>query len=100
MIGLAPPPSVDFDVQTFMVESYRPNEAADAFAETVRRAASEAAAMTEQGVPVRYLGSVYVPEDECSFCCFEAEDAEAVCEASRRAGVSYSRVVEAVFVER
>ena len=52
------------------------------------------------GTPVLYLGSVYVPDEECSFCCFEAEDAEAVGEANRRAGVSYSRLVEAVFVER
>ena len=56
--------------------------------------------MTEQGRPVRYLGSVYVPDEECSFCCFEAEDAEAVREANRRADLPVSRVVAAVVIER
>ena len=41
--------------------------------------------MTDELVSVRYLGSVYVPGEECSFCCFEARDAETVREANRRA---------------
>jgi hypothetical protein len=56
--------------------------------------------MTDQGASVRYVGSVYVPEEECSFCCFEACDAEAVREANRRAGVPFWRVVRAVVIER
>jgi hypothetical protein len=88
------------EVPTFMVERYVPGIDSDRFAEAVHRAASAAAALTEQGVPVRYLGSVYVPREECSFCCFEAHDAEAVREANRRAGVPFWRVVDAVFVER
>lgn len=85
---------------TFMVERYVPGMAYATFAEAVQRAASAAAAMTEQGVPVRYLGSVYVPAEECSFCCFEAQDAEAVSDANRRAGVPFWRVVQARFIER
>ena len=85
---------------TFMVERYVPAVDADAFAEAVHRSASAAAALTGQGVPVRYLGSVYVPDEECSFCCFEARDADAVEEANRRAGLPFWRVVRAVFIER
>jgi hypothetical protein len=85
---------------TFMVERYVPGVACDRFAEAVQRAASAAAALTEQGVPVRYLGSVFVPAEECSFCCFEARDGEDVREANRRAGVPFWRVVRAVFIER
>ena len=51
-------------------------------------------------MPVRYLGSVYVPKDECSFCCFEARDAEAVREVNRRAGIPFWRVVDAEVIER
>jgi hypothetical protein len=87
-------------VRTFMVERYVPGVNADTFAEAVHRAASAAAMLTEHGVPVRYLGSVYVPKEECSFCCFEARDAEAVREANRRAGVPFWRVVRAVFIEQ
>jgi hypothetical protein len=84
----------------FMVERYLPGVSYPTFTEAVRRAASVAAAMTDQGVPVRYVGSVYVPKDECSFCCFEARDAEAVHEANRRAGVPFWRVVHAEVIER
>ena len=83
-----------------MVERYVPGADRDAFAEAVRRAACAAAAMTAQGKPVRYLGSVYVPNEECSFCCFEACDADAVGEANRQADVAFWRVVRAVFIER
>ena len=83
-----------------MVERYVPGVDSAGFAEAALRAASAAAAMTEQGRPVRYLGSVYVPEEECSFCCFEAHDAEAVREANRRAGVPFWRVVDAAFIEQ
>ena len=81
-----------------MVERYLPGMACGTFAEAVRGAASAAAAMTEQGESVRYLGSVYVPKEECSFCCFEARDAEAVREANHRAGVPFWRVVGARWI--
>jgi Protein of unknown function (DUF4242) len=83
-----------------MVERYIAGLAPYAFSDAVRRMSSAAEASTEQGVPVRYLGSVYVAEEECSFCCFEAGDAEAVREVNRRAGVPFWRVVDAEFVER
>jgi hypothetical protein len=85
---------------TFMVERYVPGLSYDQFAEAVRRAACAAETMSGQGTPVRYLGSVYVPEEECSFCCFEARGTEAVREANRRAGVPFWRVVRAVVIER
>ena len=40
------------------------------------------------------------PDENCSFCCFEARDAESVREANDRAGVRFWRIVAAVFVER
>lgn len=83
-----------------MVERYLPGVTQATFAEAVRRAASAAAAMTDRGVPVHYLGSVYVPNEESSFCCFEARDTEAVREANRRADVPFWRVVSAVVIER
>lgn len=84
---------------TFMVERYLPGVEYDTFAEAVQRAASAAAAMTELGVPVRYLGSMFVAEEECCFCRFEGRDVEAVREANRRAGLPFWRVIGAHFIE-
>lgn len=84
---------------TFMVERYLPGITYRQFAEAMSRAAAAGTAMTAQGEPIRYLGSLYVPADECSFCCFEARDAAAVREANRRADVPYWRVVRAEMLE-
>ncbi len=84
---------------TFMVERYLPGIAYDAFADSIARAAAAAAELTRQGVPVAYLGSTFVPEEESCFCRFQGRDIEAVREVNRLADVPFWRVVEAVFVE-
>jgi hypothetical protein len=58
------------------------------------RAATEA--MARQGFPVRYLHSIFVPEDEACFHLLEAPSAEAVRRASERVDFAYERIVQAV----
>lgn len=41
--------------------------------------------MTAEGTPVRFLRSIFVPEDESCFFLYEARDPETVGEAVRRA---------------
>jgi len=84
-------------VPTFLVERYLPGVERHALTTAVRRVSSAAAAMSEQGVCVRYLGSTFVPEEEYCACRFEAPSIEAVREANRRAGLSFWRVVGASF---
>jgi hypothetical protein len=62
-------------------------------AESARCAAKE---LTREGTPVRYLRSIFVPEDETCFFLYEAVSAEAVQEAARRAELPFDRVTEAV----
>src|SRR5262245_55723924 len=80
----------------FMVERYLPGIDRRSLADAVRRTASAASEMTQEGSPVTYVGSTFVPVEESCFCLFEGRDVEAVQEANRRAGVPYWRVVEAV----
>jgi uncharacterized protein DUF4242 len=84
---------------TFIVERYLPGVEVDAFAEAAGRVAGAAAALTEGGLLVRYLGSVLVPDEEYCVCRFEACDLQAVREANRRAGLPFWRVVDAVLIE-
>jgi Protein of unknown function (DUF4242) len=83
-----------------MVERYVPGIDRGSLEDAIRTVVSAAAAMTTCGVPVQYLGSVLVPEEELCFCRFAGPDAGAVEEANRRAGAPFWRVVEAVFIER
>jgi hypothetical protein len=62
-------------------------------AERVRRAAEE---HTEAGTPVRYLRSIFVPDDETCFLIFEAGSADAVREVARRASLSFEHVAAAI----
>lgn len=50
---------------------------------------------TEEGRPVRYIRSMYVPGDERCVCLFEAKDEESVKAVNDQAGIPYTRVVEA-----
>jgi hypothetical protein len=62
-------------------------------AERARLAAEQ---LAREGTPVRYLRSIFVPEDETCFLLYEATRAEDVEEAARRAAVPFERVAEAV----
>lgn len=80
----------------FMVELYAPRAdraALRARAEQARRAAEE---VSREGTPVRYVRSIFVPDDETCFLLYEAERAADVEQAARRACVQFDRVAEAL----
>lgn len=60
-------------------------------AERVRHSAEE---LTGEGVPVRFVRAVFVPEDETCFFLIEAASAEGVREAARRAQLPFERLTE------
>jgi hypothetical protein len=52
--------------------------------------------VTREGRRVRLVRSIIVPEEETCFYLFQAQTADDVREAARRAGLRFERVVEAV----
>ncbi|HEU4449797.1 MAG TPA: nickel-binding protein [Gaiellaceae bacterium] len=79
----------------FLVEVYTSRLDGAALAKLVARLKAAAEAMSAE-IPVTYLRSIHVPEDETCFHLFEAESAEIVREAGRRAGLTFDRVAAAV----
>lgn len=80
----------------FLVELYVPRDdgaAVESAAEHARLAAEES---TREGTPVRYVRSIFVPEDETCFFLYEAAKADDVIEAARRASLRFERVTEAL----
>jgi hypothetical protein len=80
----------------FLVELYLSRldtGAAERGAHDAHLAAEE---LTRQGTPVRYLHSIFVPEDETCLLLYEAGSADAVREAVLRAALPFERVTEAV----
>jgi hypothetical protein len=80
----------------YLVELYVSREDAALVEHSVEQAQSAAAQLTEEGTPVRYVQAIFVPEDETCFLLYEAESAEAVREAARRAGLPSERVTQAL----
>jgi uncharacterized protein DUF4242 len=58
-----------------------------------------AALMARDGVPVRYVRSIFIPEDELWLCFVHGPNAEAVRSVLERAHVRIDRIVEAMVVE-
>jgi hypothetical protein len=61
-------------------------------AERARRAAAE---LAREGTAVRYVRSIFVPEDETCLLLYEAESLAAVDAAARRAGLTFERIAAA-----
>ena len=83
---------------SYLVECYVPNSRSRELPETAARAQEAAQILTAEGAQVRYLRSTFVPSDELCLHLFEADSADRVSEASKRAGIEPERVVEAVTV--
>jgi hypothetical protein len=84
------------DLTEFMVEVYLPRTDRAQVGAGAERARLAAEALTREGTPVRYLRSMYVPEDETCFVLFAAASADAVRTPARRAALTFEHVVEAV----
>ncbi len=76
----------------FLIEVYASQHEPRAAARA-RLAAEE---VTREGTPVRYLRSIFVPEDETCFYLYEASSVEAVRAAAARAELRSDHLAEAI----
>ena len=82
-------------MRSYLLELYvqRGSEARiEKAADDARRAAE---ALSKHGVPIRYVRTTYLDEDETCFHLFEAESAQQVAAAARRAGLAGGRITPA-----
>jgi hypothetical protein len=77
----------------YALELYLPSTTRDRIPETVTRARTAAEDMQFLGTPVRFLWSIFLPEDEVCFLIFEASSEERVAELARRASIAFERLV-------
>jgi Protein of unknown function (DUF4242) len=79
----------------YLVEMYLPGSGDEQVRDAETRATAATAAMRREGTAIRYLRSVFVPEDETCFHTFTADSIDAVGTAAERAELSPLRIVEA-----
>jgi hypothetical protein len=80
----------------FLVEFYISRTDAAARGRSVRRARLAAEEQTRQGTPVRYLRSMYLPDEETCFLLYEAESAEAARRTAALAAIAFEQVSEVI----
>jgi hypothetical protein len=83
-------------VGEFLVEFYVSRADGDAVGRGAERARLAAEELSGAGTPVRYLRSIFVPEDETCFYLYQADSADVVREAAERAALPFERVAETV----
>jgi len=83
-------------VARYLVELYLSRSGAGGLDHAAARARAAAEELSREGVPVRCLRSIFVPEDETWFLLYEAASATAVERAVARADLPCDRVLEAL----
>ena len=82
--------------QEYLVECFWPGVQIADVDKLDRRARVVARRSRRRGIPVRYLGSLLVPDDEVVLFEFQARSADVVAETSAQVGLPFQRVVPAV----
>ena len=84
----------------YLVELYVPRRAQATLGDAADRARRASEQLTNEGKHVRYLSTIFIPQDEICFHLYEAQAADLVDEASLLAQIAYERIVPAVCVDR
>jgi hypothetical protein len=86
-------------VEQYLVELYQPQRDGAALADAAMRARDASEQLMSEGKHVRYLRTIFVPQDEICFHLYEAQAADVVGEASLRAQIAYERIVRAISLD-
>jgi len=79
----------------YLVESYLSAARRDEVPSVDARSRAATDELVRAGAGLRFVETIFVPDDEMCLLVFEADTPELVREASRRAGVACERVLEA-----
>lgn len=79
----------------FLVEVYVASASAATSLPSPEDLVDAAAQLSREGKPVRFVRSLFVPEEETCFYLFEAQTSDAVRDAATRAGLAVDHVVKA-----
>jgi len=85
--------------KTYLVEAYLSKANANGWAGIANRAEVASDEMRSEGIPVRYVRSIFIPQDETCFHIFEAGSEHDVRTAAARAGIHSGRVLETTNLE-
>lgn len=83
-------------MSVWLVERNLKGISMEALGQAQAAAIAEAEKSSASGMPVRYMRSLFTPENGRCCCLFEADSAATVRQVNDAAGLPYNRVVEAL----
>lgn len=78
----------------FLAELYIPRTQAASTTASATRARDAAQELNRQGIQIRYLRSIFVPDDETCFQMYRAGSIQAVRDLGARAGLQFEHISE------
>jgi acetaldehyde dehydrogenase (acetylating) len=81
---------------SYVVKRGLPGITPEALQSAGLRAKTCCAEMTEEGTPVRWIRSFFLPETAQTHCYFEAPSAAAVKESNERAKIPFTHIIEVI----
>ena len=83
----------------YLVELHQPPGGWKALQELAARARASADGLTAEGTQVRFLRSIFVPQENSCFFLYEGASAAAVSEAGRRAALGFGDVAPTLHLQ-
>ena len=80
----------------YMADRNLPGITLEQLAAAQKAAIETSERFTAEGKPVRYIRSVFVPDEAHLMCLFEAADARLVRDVNEAAGLPFNRIIEAL----
>jgi hypothetical protein len=83
-------------MSVYMVDRELPGIEMEQLAAAQKAAIETSKKFTDEGKPVRYIRTTFVPGEAHCMCLFEADNAETVREVNETAKIPFTRIVEAL----
>jgi hypothetical protein len=80
----------------YLVDRELPGVTLEQLAAAQKAAIETSQRFAEEGNPVRYIRTAWVPSEAHVMCMFEAENVQAVRDVNESAGIPFTRILEAM----
>jgi hypothetical protein len=83
-------------MNTYLVDRDLPGVTLEQLASAQKAAIETSERFTEEGKPVRYIRTAWVPSESHVMCMFQAENGQLVRDVNEAAGIPFMRILEAM----
>ena len=83
-------------MKNYLVDRDLPGVTLEQLAAAQKAAIETSQRFTEEGKPVRYVRTAWVPSESHVMCMFESETAQTVRDVNEAAGIPFTRILDAM----